>query len=102
MTTKFNRAFSADEVQSIRDLLPAGRHDEPAEAFLRMWDIILLDAEGFTVDQARLDGTEVDVTAYAVPEQQLDELKEMLMAGRSARTASRVLYSFMLNGPARL
>lgn len=93
---RFNRALTPDEVDGILSTL---EREGPAAAFIAMWDVILLDAEGCTWREAGEQGREFSVTDYAIPSAQETQLRDAMRKGRRRDLRMKIAWTWFEFGP---
>lgn len=95
--SRFNRALTNDEVAMVLDTL---RASGPPAAFIKMWDIILLEAEGMTWEEAITRDLEFHVRDYAIPTAQQDRLRAAMLLRRRRAMRRKIHWSWFQFGPA--
>lgn len=100
--TKFRRPLTSAEMARIEAAVRSGGPAEqgPAAGLMKMWDIILGEAEGLTYAVAVASGQGLHPRDYAIPREQAEQLVAMLKGTRSSRVQRSVGLTWRLDGPA--
>lgn len=95
---RFRRPLSGEEMREVERRM---RSDGAAAGFRALWDVILLEAEGVTWDDAVAQGLKFYPGDFAIPLAQANELQTLMTKyrGRNDKPMN-VSMTWLNNGPA--
>lgn len=102
---RFKRPLTEDEVAKIRAVRRTGGRkaiDRAAAAFVALWDVILVAAEGLTYEEAVERNVRFDVRDYAIPQDQAEQIKTILCGRLDSANRMKIITTWLSLGPASI